>query len=366
VASPGTWRPQILPDPDHPEKFKIPDVPIFECHKSRGFDCDEEWMERCIENQQRDKLSRNFLPRLIKGHTPENRDLRPELPAAGFLDNYKFDAARGWLTADFVGLNKETAEEIRDNPWPGRSVEVVPDKFSIPVVAMLGESPPFFKLPDIRFQDEPKALCYQMELRPMDDKKADENKKPAEDKKDYQDDKDISEKEKELFRRFRKFMEEEGKEEKKQDDEEDTKKMKKSSDDKPAKYAGYIEREKYDALYGEVKELQRKNQESEWRQKFSALRIPKGRIDVDENIQLIMDLPEAKRQNYFAQITKAVAGPTDGKVMEDAAIEALHGSDAEFGTFTKYCEENKDKYDFSRGGEYSKAVKDWRNSRKTA
>ncbi len=358
------WTPQIIPDPDSPGKFRINDVPIFEVHDNRGFDYDADWMAQCIQHQQKDKRERNFLPRLIKGHTPEDRDARTEQPAAGFLDNYKFDARSGWLRADFVGMSQATADEIKDNHWPGRSVEVIPDQYSIPVVAMLGESPPFFKLPDVRFQDHSKAIRYSVEINAMktDDKKktdakpavADDKPEKYKGKKKHED--DISEDERDMFRKFMAFMADEECKKNMSNDDPD-----KNMDDKNMdKHQETVSREKYDNLLARTVKLEDDNERAQWRQKFSLAQIPEGRIDVGENIDLIMSIPKDQREKYFENITKAVARPSRDKVMEDAKAPVQAGTQRELGSFRKYCEDNRERYNLADPTQYAAAMKDWR------
>lgn len=129
--------------------YTLKRIPIFEKHQREDIDCDDRWMYACVADQKALK-SKGYLPRLIVGHTSDGPNAR-EVPAAASLDNYEYDAGDGRLYADYVDVPSELLAEIKLGKWPGRSAEASRRQPRIEAVALLGGTPPYFKLPDLKY-----------------------------------------------------------------------------------------------------------------------------------------------------------------------------------------------------------------------
>jgi hypothetical protein len=178
-------QPEII---ENKGKYTFAKVPIFAEHErdtgNDVFICDKNWMERCVEKMK--SMYRNgFSPRVIIGHNdPESYD---EKPNVGFLENFFYDYGSGTLYADLVDITKEVAESIKNNIYPGRSVEVHPEDYKITALALLGSNCPYLAgdIPDIRYSQKDNAILYsyskfnygetQMDEQDFEDKKMKDN-----------------------------------------------------------------------------------------------------------------------------------------------------------------------------------------------
>lgn len=137
----------------------IRNVPVFQEHTDRGYNCDQTWMERCVADFVAQKAeSASFageqyamLPPLTIGHTPENKDA-PEPPVIGFVDNLR--RMGKYLLADFVGIARENWAKIKAGMFPYRSSEIVPSLHRLTNVSLLGGRYPHFALPVMKFSAE--------------------------------------------------------------------------------------------------------------------------------------------------------------------------------------------------------------------
>ncbi len=125
--------------------YTVRDLPIFECHDTRGFDCNEQWMRDTIDNFKRDKEN-GHRPTVIVGHNVKG----VEKEAVGFLDNLVLKGKR--LYADLTRVPKELKEKLQRNAYPGRSVEVLPTSKRILALALLGGTTPYFSLPQMVYK----------------------------------------------------------------------------------------------------------------------------------------------------------------------------------------------------------------------
>jgi hypothetical protein len=135
----------------------IRNVPVFEKHDDRDYNCDEEWLDRCVadfHSQRALSLEAHpdakyaMLPSITIGHTPEDPDAE-EPPAVGFIDNLR--RVGRYLFADFVGVARGVFDKLKENKYPYRSAEVIPRKFRLANVSLLGGRYPHFALPVMRF-----------------------------------------------------------------------------------------------------------------------------------------------------------------------------------------------------------------------
>jgi hypothetical protein len=381
-------------------KFTLKRIPIFECHDREDIHCNDAWMYACVADQQTKKAN-GFRPRLIIGHTSDNpRD--PEKPVKAFLDNYSFDAATKWLYADYVDVPQELLEQLKRNEWPGRSAEASRSRPAIDTVALLGGTPPYFKLPDVKYDGKTADTVSIFSECLMATKLSDENMRK-------------------LYADYRKYMGLEtpgmpnagagtgpnaaqeadyakfcelmaryeteqaaavapaatapadeaptakasepavagaGKETPEEEAAEDAEKKKKAmqfaTDEATAKYSELLAR--VDALEADKVALLDKAEKSDWTQKYSEQRIPAGRIDIADEVKFIMELPTEKRQNYFDRSIKNVAIPSTTPVKNDGIPAASTGSENEATEIKKYYDANRAKY----RGDYAKAQRDYR------
>jgi len=127
--------------------YTIRDVPIFKTHSDRGFECNEEWMRDAIRNHQKFK-EMGYRPMIIIGHNQKGTEKK----AVGFLDNLRFDPQSGILHADLVKLPEALVNEIKQNAWPNRSVEILPKSRRILALALLGGTTSHFALPQMVYE----------------------------------------------------------------------------------------------------------------------------------------------------------------------------------------------------------------------
>ena len=134
----------------------IRNVPCFKTHDDRDYNCDEQWLDRCVADFIAQKAESAeiggeryaMLPSLTVGHTPEDNDA-PEPPAAGFVDNLRRQGDT--LFCDFVGVPRDIFERMQRNEFPYRSAEVIPTRHRLTNVSLLGGRYPHFPLPVMRF-----------------------------------------------------------------------------------------------------------------------------------------------------------------------------------------------------------------------
>lgn len=122
----------------------IRNVEIFIPGRHKGYDYNEEWWQKTINNFQSQKGG-GYLPSVIIGHN----DGKEEKPAKGFLDNLSMDF--GFIKADIVKVPVNIFNDIKDRAYPHRSVEVNPDNNKLNALALLGGTTPHFKLPIMEF-----------------------------------------------------------------------------------------------------------------------------------------------------------------------------------------------------------------------
>lgn len=358
-------------------KFTVHRVPIFMEHDDRGWDCDAEWMRGAVKKQQQNS-KKGFLPRLFVGHT--DKDNPNEKPVVAFLDNFTHSTSTGTLYADFTDVPSELIEQFKDNNWPGRSAEVFPEEHEITAVALLGGTPPFFKLPDLQLNSKRKhagaPVLYAMEVKTMSDK----NKKGTQ----YMDEATreevvqiVDEAVAPIVEKLDKVLSSEqfaghGDDDKKKnpehnalhDPEEDARKKREEEDAK--KMANSKIAEKYDklqknndALTTRLVELEDANERGSWARQYAEERIPAGRLDIKEHVDFIMSMPSALRETYFSKSLKNLQGPaTEATHLADAAQAAGcgKGSVGEAQAISQFYQENKDRF----GGDMMAATREYR------
>lgn len=406
-------------------RYTLRDIPIFQCHDREDIHCDDQWMYACIRDQQ-EKKQNGFLPRLIIGHNSEDPNAQ-EKPVAAFLDNYRYDPKTKWLYADYVDVPENLLHDLKANKYPGRSVEASRGKPAIDVVALLGGNPPYFKLPDLKFQEKSDKVHIvtelTMKISPATFMKYMALMEKAEAKKlKYEEvakDEGMSPEERADYEKFCKYMkmydEEKAKapqeddeepkasppEDKPYDDDEDTKKPEDDKKDEKdyakgqlddvdpedsewkaahaamrengsqrvgaSKHADRSERLNYQHLMRRVDELtlrnqalEEKNERAEWTQKYQAVQAPRGRLNIGEEVDFLMDLPTAKRQAYFDRSVKNLkyASPSTSPAATDAVVTDGYsgpGSESESRAIKKYYDENRAKYK----GDFASAQRDW-------
>lgn len=379
---------------------------MFECHKREDINCDEQWMRDCVADQKELK-SGGYLPRLAKGHTSDNPS-DPEKTADAYLDNYRFDPADRWLYADYVDVPKDLMEEIKANKWPGRSAEASRQKPRIEVVALLGATPSYFKLPDIRYSDTPDKHFIFSEITMATPTKSTLRQiyedlaamsvgapgNPANQGAEAAPEDAQFKKFCELFQRLLKqamgagdaqpqyasdddrIKAEEGKKKKDADyaaecaTKDAAMKMAASAQgDTAIKYAAEQEKrnkdlvDRLDKLEADKVELEENLERKDWTLKYRAQPIPRGRMsedDIKENVELIMGVASDKRQLYFDRSLKNVVAPSTTPVKQEAdagPVEA--GSERESTEIRKLYEANRDRF----RGDYGAAQREYRASK---
>ena len=382
------YRDAISPDVERQAdgKYTLKRIPIFECHNREEIRCDERWMEACVADQ-RAKKKNGFRPRLILGHTGD-RPSDPEKPVLAYLDNYAFDPLTRWLYADYVDVPADLFAELKANKWPGRSAEASRTKPSIDVVALLGGTPPYFKLPDVNYHGRGEDIIsiYSESLMASPKKLKDaELRKLYADYCKYAGMMDTSAggggmagvapdaAQEADYQKFCQLMQRyEAEKMPAKEPEVDPKKTPEGApdDDSPAPYSAPTAKEpnvadtvKYQELLeradkqaADIQRLTDAAEAAEWTVKYSELRIPKGRIDVKEQVSLLMELPAATRQKYFDVSVKQISAPATTPIPEDATAPIAAGSYREAKEIKAYYEANRTKYH----GNYGQATRDYR------
>lgn len=141
----------------------VRNVPLFRTHSDRGYNCDQQWLDDCVQNFQADKAEsaliagpeHSYLPTVYIGHTSPNPSDTPP-PAFAAVDNLR--RYGDWLWGDMVHVPREFnfgdgrvlpyADVLRQ--WRMRSAEVLPNKRRLAGVALLGHAP-HFATPAMRY-----------------------------------------------------------------------------------------------------------------------------------------------------------------------------------------------------------------------
>lgn len=359
---------QFTPERQPDGKWTIRGVPIFECHESDDPNycrkVDSAWMYACVRDQQELKAG-GFLPRLFIGHT-DDQPGSPEKPVVGYLDNYRFDPKENWLFADYVGIEDKDIEAVKR--FPGRSVEASKVKPAIRGVALLGATPPYFKLPDVKFKEGEQIARYSVETQtmPVDPKAAESSAsspKSAEEQADY-----------EKFRKYMAMYEAEKKTNEpapapepkpalKKDDPEKKEpavaEQKFNDTEAAAKYAELTT--KYESLVtanrdqaAKIVALEEAGERATWTAKYAEARIPANRIDIPAKVDLLMKMPKDVRQAFYDDSLKGLVAPATkpidtkdhasttkpepGSAEEAAAVKAKYEEWRSKGTVKTYAE----------------------------
>ncbi len=128
--------------------YTVKDVPIFQFHNNRGFECGENWMNAAIRMHQ-NYAAQDWRPPIIIGHNQKGI----EKEAVGFIDNFRLRGKR--LYADLCRMPGEIVEKFKKNSYPSRSVEVLPKGQRILALALLGGTAPHFALPQSIYELNP-------------------------------------------------------------------------------------------------------------------------------------------------------------------------------------------------------------------
>ena len=353
-------------------KWAIRGVPIFECHTREDIGkVDANWMYAAIAEQKRLKAD-GFLPRLIVGHTSEEPNAN-EKGIVGYLDNYRYNEADQWLYADYVEIEEEDLPLLKR--LPGRSAEAGIKRPSINTVALLGGTPPYFKLPDVRFASREPVALYSVEIPQMaTDPKSQESNASS----------PVSPEEKADYAKFCRYMKAYEAEKAtaapvKTPAEADGTKPFDATDEGPAhdakmaglresgnmawnpkkdaadpelkaKYAEIIETSRAQAA--KIVSLEEAGEKSRWLAKYHDARIPAGRMDIGAKVDLLMSLPHNVRQAFYddslrgitAPATKPLpkdevgAAPEPGSQEEADAVKAKYGEWRGKGIVKNYAE----------------------------
>lgn len=134
------------------DTYAIRHLDIFKLGPAQGFNFDEAWADHAVATHAEMQAANGYGASIIKGHNPRplpGRPDPPEKPAYGIMRNVVREGDT--MFADFEGLDEATFSEIKAGRWPGRSVEVRPDRFRFSHIALLGATVPYHKLTPLTF-----------------------------------------------------------------------------------------------------------------------------------------------------------------------------------------------------------------------
>ena len=138
--------------------INIHDVEIFKLGRHKGFDYDEDWSQKAINNFNSQKAD-GFFPSVIIGHN----DGKEEKPARGFMDNLKLDG--DIVKSDIVKIPQDIFKNLKERQFPHRSVEINPDDARFTALALLGSTSPYHKLPIMEFGEDPDNVVIEFAAR---------------------------------------------------------------------------------------------------------------------------------------------------------------------------------------------------------
>ena len=138
-------------------RVNIHNVPLFMAHQDRNYNCNEQWLDRCIGDFHSQKaqslkaggtMKHAMVPPITLGHTPEDPNAA-EPPTIGYVDNL---ARKGkYLWGSLMGIPGKVFSQLKEGSFPYRSAEVIPSKHRLTNVSLLGGRYPHFALPVMRF-----------------------------------------------------------------------------------------------------------------------------------------------------------------------------------------------------------------------
>lgn len=328
-------------------KFTVANVPIFECHDSRGWKCDAAWMRKTVAQQYTDKNERGFLPRIIVGHTEDDADKR----AQGSLDNFRYDENDEMLYADLIDIPAALKSEMENGEWPGRSVEAYSQQNRISALALLGGTKPAFILPDMKFNNQdddsteldygdesPQFYHYQYKEPDDQEKLAGEApQKFSEDQLDQI---------RELITEDHKY-----KEDNQMSEETNTNEDVNTGDDPGVSRQDYADQQaKIEVLQtanaeqaGKLLKLEQDAEKDKWVAKYKDKRIPENRLNIDTHTKFIMKLDAEDRQDYFDNTINLITPPSTQptKVSEEGVDDS---GAIDQGGLTKFYDEHKSEF----------------------
>jgi hypothetical protein len=322
-------------------KWAIRGVPIFECHTREDIGkVDATWMYAACAEQKRLKAD-GFLPRLIVGHTSEEPGAN-EKGIVGYLDNYRFNESDQWLYADYVEIEEEDLPLLKR--LPGRSAEAGIRRPSINTVALLGGTPPYFKLPDVRFASREPVALYSVEIPQMvTEPKAQESNASG----------SVSPEEKADYAKFCRYMkayeaekataapvktpaEADGtkpfgatgspkhdakmsgtREWDEEEGEPPPPSYPHADPELKAKYSDLVETSRAQAA--KILALEEAGEKSAWLAKYHDARIPAGRMDIGSKVDLLMKMPHDVRQAFYDDSLRGLTAPSTKPLPKDEA-----------------------------------------------
>jgi len=143
--------------------FTIFNVEVFMTHDDEMGCVTPDVGARIVQNFKR-SIDAGHLHRVHEGHHAKGVENRP---AAGFLDNLRFDGEFFW--ADLAEIPPGIFSKIQRKTLPFRSVEYDDKKEKIETLALLESRPPHFELPALVPADEPVQMlsAYQRKISDM-------------------------------------------------------------------------------------------------------------------------------------------------------------------------------------------------------
>lgn len=143
--------------------YRIDNVPVFRASTGDPLrpDVDEQFLDDMVASfcslkgaSGDDQFA--WLPKIHVSHTDDSRG---ELPVYGFVDNLR--RVNDTLFCDFRYIQKEDVATLRKGRFPDRSIELDTTNRRLLSVALLGATPPYHKLPQMRLFEEAAGAVAQ-------------------------------------------------------------------------------------------------------------------------------------------------------------------------------------------------------------
>lgn len=106
----------------------------------------EKWFDDIALKQFQEERKNGFLPIAHVGHTKDDPEHDKERPRVAFMDNLRREGKM--VKVDLTGIPETVFNELKDDPFPNRSVELKKKNRGFRSLALLSSTEPHFKLPN--------------------------------------------------------------------------------------------------------------------------------------------------------------------------------------------------------------------------
>lgn len=131
--------------------YDILNVAVLYPVKRNDFDCTLEWMQEAVRQWNADYESHRYMPVVKIGHIGKPADGEPERPTTGAFAS-RPRLVGDVLYVDYVGLNANDFQSLREGRYPYPSIEAIPSKHRITAISQLGCTLSQLKLPPVKFE----------------------------------------------------------------------------------------------------------------------------------------------------------------------------------------------------------------------